>query len=464
MIGRTAMRAAWLAATASLVSTASVAQQTQPAPAPTGAQAPAGIMQRKTLLGDLGGVRPALDNVGVTLGLLEQSEVFGNTTGGLKQGATYDGLTTLTIGLDTQKAFGWEGGTLNVSALQIHGRNLSQYYLANLNTASGIEAIPTTRLWEAWYMQSLLGGKLDLKLGLQSLDQDFLTSTGAAVFINTAMGWPILPSVDLYAGGPAYPLSSLGVRLRAHPTDAITVLAGVFQDNPPGGPFNNDSEVRGSSRWGGNFSLRTGALAIGEIQYALNPPPADDAPDEAKQAVGLPGTYKLGAYFDTADFPNYASAAGTIHQNHSIYGVADQMIWRPDPTGPRSVSVFLRILGAPGDRNLVDLNINAGILLKAPLPGRDDDSFGIGYGLTRIGGGARAADRLAATVATLPYPIRSNESFMEVTYQAQIAPWLQIQPDFQYVFRPSGGIPNPASPGKRIGDETIFGLRTAITF
>jgi porin len=64
------------------------------------------------------------------------------------------------------------------------------------------------------------------------------------------MGWPILPSVDLYAGGPAYPLSSLGVRLRTHHAGPLTLLGGVFNDNPPGGPFNDDSQLWGSEASG----------------------------------------------------------------------------------------------------------------------------------------------------------------------------------------------------------------------
>ncbi len=194
-----------------------------------------GFWRRPTMLGDMGGLRNILGANGVTINLVEQSEVLGSSTGGLKQGATYDGLTTLTLMLDTRKAFGWDGGSFNLSALQIHGRNLSQYYLDNLQTASGIEASPTTRLWEVWYQQAFLNGRLDVKIGQQSLDQEFMASQGSALFINTMMGWPMVPSANLYAGGPAYPLSSLGVRVQGQLTDNITALAGVFQDNPPGG-------------------------------------------------------------------------------------------------------------------------------------------------------------------------------------------------------------------------------------
>ncbi len=60
--------------------------------------------------------------------------------------------------------------------------------------------------------------------------------------------------------------------------------------------------------------------------------------------------------------------------------------------------------------------------------------------------------------------MRSSESFVEVTYQAQVTPWLQVQPDFQYVFLPGAGIPNPYVPGKRIENEAIIGVRANVTF
>lgn len=441
------------------------------------ADVPTGIWRRPTLLGDMGGMRNVLGNYGITLGLTETSEVLGNATGGLKQGATYDGLTTLTLTMDTQKAFGWDGGTFNVSALQIHGRNLSQYYLANLQTASGIEASPTTRLWEVWYQQAFFDGKMDVKIGQQSIDQEFIASAGSALFVNTMMGWPMLPSADLYAGGPAYPLSSLGVRLRATPIDNVTVLAGVFQDNPPGGPFSNDSQLRGSTRWGGNFNLRTGALFIAEVQYALNQPVAGEI-DDPSRTRGLPGTYKLGAWFDTAAYPSqrYDTAGLSLanlnsngnprmlRQNYSLYAVADQMIWRPEAESPKAIGVFARVMGAPGDRNLIGFSLNAGVTFKGLVPDRDGDTFGIGYGLAQISNGARGLDQATAFYTGGATPIRSNEHFIEVTYQAQIAPWLQVQPDFQYVIAPGGGVVDPYHPTRKLGDEAIFGVRTNITF
>ena len=91
-------------------------------------------------------------------------------------------------------------------------------------------------------------------------------SQNAGYFLNSMMGWPMLPSANLPAGGPAYPLSGLGVRARAHPSDALTIMAGVFNGSPiplnsPNTPLSNPNGV--------SFPLNTGVLAIAELQYTF---------------------------------------------------------------------------------------------------------------------------------------------------------------------------------------------------
>jgi hypothetical protein len=95
----------------------------------------------------------------------ETSEALGNVSGGINRGPEYDGLTQAALQFNTQKALHWYGGTFNVSALQIHGQNLSQDNLATLQTASGIEADRATRLWELWYDQKFdREGKYDMRV------------------------------------------------------------------------------------------------------------------------------------------------------------------------------------------------------------------------------------------------------------------------------------------------------------
>ncbi len=431
---------------------------------------------RTNLLGSMGGLRDVLGKYGITLNITDAETVLGNVSGGIKQGATMQGLTTVTLQLDTGKAFGLPGGTFNVSALQIHGNNrFDASYLGAIQTTNGNEAENATRLWELWYDQSFLEGRFDIKFGQQSLDQEFIVSKYSGTFINTMMGWPALPSNNLYAGGPAYPLSSLGVRLRGKPTSDLTILAGVFDDNPPGGPFDNDPQSLDAG--GTKFSLRTGALFIAEVQYAVNQPSLGQM-DYGKGSGGLPGTYKLGFWYDTASFPDqefdntglslanpYSTGMPALHHgNYSIYGVMDQMVWREAPGSSRSLGVFLRAMGAPAPQNFLTFSANGGLVLSDPLPGRDNDSLGLGFGIVKVSSAVSALDQQTAFFTGSPFPVRSTETFLELTYQFQAAPWWVIQPDFQYIFNPGAGIPNPNDPSTRVHDAAVLGVRTTVTF
>jgi porin len=433
-----------------------------------------GFWNRQTMLGDMGGLRSALARYGMTLGLSETSEFLSNTSGGIKQGSAYDGLTTLTLGVDTQKAFGLAGGSFNVSVLNIHGHNLSQSNLGTIQTASGIEADDGTRLWELWYQQKFAGDKADIKVGQQSLDQEFMVSQYAGTFMNTMFGWPAVPSLDMPGGGPAYPLSGVGMRLRIKPSDALTVLGGVFAGDPAARDGNSNYPLNGqgqpdpqlSNANGTNFNTRNGQLYIAELQYAVNQPTVGDteaAPNShGTSYAGLPGTYKLGAWYDTTSFqdPSELDSNGNavMHRgNYSLYAVADQMIWRPSEDASRTLNVFARVMGAPDDRNEISFSANAGITLTAPFEGRDSDTAGLGIGYAKVGSHSSAADAAAGD------QVRSSETYLEATYIYQLTPWWQLQGDIQYTINPGAG-QNPDTPTQSLSNIWLWGLRTTITF
>ena len=433
-----------------------------------------GLSRSDYMLGDMWGLRSSLSTYGISLVIEETSEVLGNVTGGAKQGAAYDGLTQLLLQLDTKRAFGWHGGTFNVSALQIHGTNLSANNLLTLQTASGIEADPSTRLWELWYQQKFMeDDRLDIKVGQQSLDQEFMVSQNVSYFINTMFGWPMLPSADLPGGGPAYPLSALGVRLRARPIDPLTFLVGVFNGSPV---RNNTGDPQVQNPSGTSFPLNGGVLAIAEVQYSY---PSLGTMLYANQAEPLARTYKLGVWYDSEGFAdqqfdnaglslaNPASSGVPLghHGNFGIYAVADQLIWVDPSETDRTISLFGRIMGAPqADRNLITFSMNAGLTFHEPFLHRDDDTFGIGMGYTRVSRSAAALDAATAAFTGAFVPTRGGETYVEITYQYQATPWWQLQPDIQYVFNPGGGIANPNAPTQRVGNELVLGLRTNILF
>lgn len=421
-----------------------------------------GVKRRSNGLGDLCGLREWLNKYGATLTIAETSEALGNASGGAAQGAEYDGLTTATFQLDTQRAFRWYGGTFNVSALQIHGQNLSADNLLTLQTSSGIESDRATRLWELWYDQKFdKEGKYDIKIGQQSLDQEYMVSQNGLLYMNTMFGWAMLPSADMPGGGPAYPLSAPGIRVHARPGNALTLLAGAYtgnaaQQNASGTAFPTD-----------------GFLGIAELQYAY---PSLGLTVRSDNKTPLGRIYKIGAWYDNVKFddqrydhnglsladPNSDGKAFSHRGDFAIYAVADQMLWVDPRENDRSISVFVRPMGTPlSDRNSVDFSMNAGLNFNEPIMHRDDDTFGIGMGYAHVSSRAADLDRDQRRYTNnLNYPIRSGETYLEATYQYQFTAWWQLQPDFQYIFHPGAGVVNPNSPsGQKVKNEAVLGFR-----
>ena len=430
---------------------------------PIGASVEAGTPENEKLLGSLGGVRPILEAHGITLNLIETSEVLGNATGGRATGLIYEGVTNVSVDVDMEKAIGLSGGTMRISALQIHGRGLSTNYVSNLNVISSAEATRATRLYEAWYQQTFFGGVADIRVGQQSADLEFAISSYGGLFVNASFGWPTSFAVSLPGGGPAYPLGVLGARLRVRPRDDTTVLLAVFNGSPARPGF-NDPQLRNAH--GTSFRLDDGVFAIGEVQYAIN---GSDA------ATGLPGTYKLGGWYHSRAFTNQffvqtVGSATTVatfnnpNDDWSLYGVADQLVWKQPGSKDGGVGVFARVAGAPGGRNQVNVFANAGTTYKGVF-GRENDTVGLGLAWARISDTSRANDAAAAAASPGTFmPVRSSELALELTYQAQVTPWMVVQPVAQYIFNPGGGIVNPDRPTRRIGDAAVFGARTTITF
>jgi porin len=353
------------------------------------------------------------------------------------------------------------------------GGNLSQTYLDNLQVATGIEADPTIRLWELWYQQKF-GDKFDIKLGEQSLDQEFIISQSASYFLNATLGWPLLPTENLPGGGPAYPLAGLGVRGRAQVTDSLTVLAGVFNGSPIP---KNSPNIQLSNPNGVSFPLNTGVFAIAELEFTYG---GSGASARLSADSPLPGAYKIGAWCDSDSFddlqydnegvplasPESDGIPARRHGNYSIYGVADQMIWRSKDDSNRNITVFIRpMFTTLEDRNLISFSADAGLAMHEPIAGRSDDVFGFNVGVARVSDSASGYDRDLEFFNPMVYtPVRGTETFLEATYQIAATKWLQIQPDIQYVFNPGAGLANPNDPTQKIKNERVIGLRTNITF
>ena len=172
--------AAWIAAGIGLVPCGAAAQPASTPPKAAPPEANADPWQ-SNLLGNAGGLRPALDSHGIAVGLQSSNEAFANAAGGIRRGAEANGLTMLSMGLDTGKAIGLAGGSLFISGLWIYGPDFSQGYTDSLQTISSLTGQPTVRLWEFLYQQTFLAGRLDIRVGQPSVDQEFITSEGGSI-------------------------------------------------------------------------------------------------------------------------------------------------------------------------------------------------------------------------------------------------------------------------------------------
>lgn len=84
---------------------------------------------------------------------------------------------------------------------------------------------------------------------------------------------------------------------------------------------------------------------------------------------------------------------------------------------------------------------------------------------TELSPSVHARDLDTAFFAGTNLPARDYELLLEATYQAQIMPGWTVQPDFEYVFHPGGGVVNPLNPASgRIPDAAVFGVRSTIQF
>lgn len=416
-------------------------------PAPLRAQPSGYMFQQPTLTGDWFGVRNRIEDHGVLVGGAEIVEVLGSPNG-RKSGIEFDGRFELFANVDLDTALGWRGAIFHANAYQIHGDGLSSKDLRNLLTVSNIEALPATRLFGLWIQQSLLGDTVSLRIGQIAADDEFFVSQYASLLINSTFGWPSIMGVNLPGGGPAYPSARPGIRAKVAATSALVFSAAAFSSDAK-----NDRDGLG-------FQIGDDVLLIGEAAYSAD-------------VADLPGSLKLGAWHHSARFADQridraglplASPASTgmaaFHRgDFGAYVIADQLLWRESGTSDRGLAGFVRMSAAPADRNLIDFHFDGGLTYSGLLPGRQSDLAGVGLSYERISSERRGFSKDVRAVTGVSLPLPDFELAVELSYQAQLAPWWIVQPDLQIIVHPGARLTAATE-----DEAVVLGLRTGISF
>ena len=273
---------------------------------------------RTRLTGDWNGARSKLEEKGIDIGIQYIGETLGIHGGILGRGsdAAYEGRLDVTVTTDLERLLGWKGGKTQIRAFQIHDihdRNAA-YFTGSIADPSNIDAIPTTRLFTAWYQHDF-GTTGSIRFGQLAADDEFLASPTAAGLINGTFGWAGIMAANLPSGGPAYPLATPGARLQVNATENITLLGAVFAGDPAG----KDCYTSGAgvaqlcNRHGTTFSLDGGAFWLGEVQYNVN-----QSPD----SKGLAGSYKLGLWYHSGNYVDQHFGIDFRHRRGGVAGPA----------------------------------------------------------------------------------------------------------------------------------------------
>jgi porin len=392
------------------------------------------------------GVRDKWQAAGISFRPDWTGEVFGNPSGGARKGVVSDGVFELPLAIDFDPLTGGavKDLTFKASAFYIYGSNLSQSFVGDFSISSNIAAYNTLRLDELWLQKGLWNNTVTVRVGNQGVDNEFFVSSSAALFVGSTFGSFTLisnnPNNAFFP--PVYPIASPGVRINYQPDAHYYVMAGVYGIDKGLKPDENDKD-------GTRFALDAdgGMLIMAEAGYLLN---------QGKNEQGLQGTYRLGSFLNTLDFPTFASQAdaelngGPLRPsgvNYGIYGVVDQQLYAE---GPRNITIFARPGGAPSNTNFVDYYVDGGFNFTGFLPGRDKDVAGLAVARSHV-----SKDFSNAQVAE-GNALYSAETYLEATYKLQLTPWWNIQPDFQYVITPSG------EAGSH--NATVIGVRTYVLF
>lgn len=406
------------------------------------------------LLGDWGGIRSRLENVGITLALDWTSEVAGNVTGGVKQGATYAGQIGLEADVDWEKLAGIPGLSTHAVIVNRQGSNDGTLFGDNLNQSQEIYGAGGNTIVHLVYVyaeETLLNGRVDVAAGRMPVLNDFAASPLYCNFMNNSLcGNPkLLPSADI--GISSYPDATWGGRLRVRPTPNTYIQVGLFEVNQ--GLYSNE-----------NF--RTGFKFDGSQDSGVEVP-VEVAYEPTVGPQAMPGHYKLGFAFDSStdnkflnSLSSFRNGNGGTGNKTEFWALADQMVVR---NGPGTTDGIILLAGyAHADPNLSGYSdqVYAAVLDRDFWAARPQDTIGFLFNYAGVSG-ALGKEQALDSEFGLPFAngatgIQTHQEIIELNYDIHVAQGVNFEPDFQYYFRPNGQ--------SNIKDAALLGFKSHINF
>jgi len=430
------------------------------------------IWSRPRLTGDWDGVRDDLGKNGVVFDVDLTSIPQDVASGGPNTGSDVWNNADYTINIDTGKMGLWPGGFFKFAADSGFGNSVNGNAgtIAPVNTGTLVPGINdrTTALMNATFMQflstkfGLFAGKVNmLDLGETEFYGDYHTQ-----FINTAFSFPLTTLL--------VPISAFGGGIIALPSNDITLSAIAL--DPDGTPTNNDL---GSAFSDGVTLLGSGQLTVkpfglvghqslGIIWSDKNRISLSQDPDNIARLLlfdQFPRLANPGPVLDAflrRFFPGLLVPTQPLNRETSSWSMTygfDQYFWQPDGNPKHGIGLFFLFGASDGNPNPVQYSYLAGIGGKGVVPGRPDDSFGIGVAKTQF-----SSAFLPFLRQTLNLGLERENAF-EAYYNAAITPWISATADIQVIDQGLDKTTSSIRPFLRnIDDAVILGARIRVRF
>lgn len=394
--------------------------------------------QGQYLLGDWNGKRTELAQQGVKFEANLLTDTAYLADGGRNEGA--DPLTSAQLWLGTQldmeKLAGWDGVTVRAVATARQGQSTSVRDLqgdaaqwANVQGTFG-RGNQDSRLTELSIEKNYKDQGLSIKAGRLGLGMDF--NVMACDFASTAF---CAAQMGKWQGNiwMNTPVAQWGARVKQQLNPEVAVQVGVYEFNPDNG--NGAKEGQG---WSLDTDNADGVTIPAEMIWT------------PKSLVnGLPGSYRVGGMYNTADdVANQKDVATGEGKNRTFAGwLAVEQQLTSTGSGRQGLHSFANFTWHDRDTNKVDNSQQLGLKYIGLVDSQPNDILGLA--VNRVHVNDRFADSRPVYDASAEYNI-------ELNYSYNATKWLMLRPNLQYVI-------NPGSSNK-VDNALVVGLTTRVIF
>lgn len=411
---------------------------------------------RQWLFGNWNGERKQLEDQGYKFTASIMSEAATNLAGGYNDDRNFDNAAQLTLGanFDLNKIAGWENTTAAIMLTKRDGNALTLERIKDPRTSTlgnSQEIYGRGKIWrlsQAWIKTGFDDNRVQFKIGRMGMSEDFNTSH--CEFQNLLLcGGQLGKSIGSIWYN--WPVSVWGTNVKYQFALDWSLGVGIYEVNPDNVKINSDSDD------GFNLDMDNVEGATIPVELAWKP--------KLATFNGLPGEYKLGALYSTAEAKD-VSASGKIHDGKYSFWLNAQQQLTQHRANPKR-GLYISFNGVINDRDTTTVESTQQLALwyKGPFDSRPNDS--IGFGLANYVVNDRVTDKQIATNEDRGYysyealasdyiPIQHDELNVELNYTYQWSPALMLRPNLQYIYQPSGV--------KEVDDAWVAGLSVKVNF